>query len=341
MRILVTGSDGYLGALLTPRLMRAGHDVVGVDTGFFRSAWLYEPAEPAPPTITADHRSLTARELQGFEAIVHMGDLSNDPLGQLAPDVTYAINHRGAVRLAAAARDAGVRRFVFMSSCSVYGVATGGDVDERTPPNPQTAYATCKALVERDVGALACESFSPTFLRNATAFGASPRMRFDLVLNNLAGLAWTQRRIAMTSDGTPWRPLVHGADIARAIEIVLTSDVGAVHNQVFNVGASCQNYQVRDIARIVADAFPGCEISFGRGPDNRSYRVSFEKICEHLPAFSCQHDARSGALELRTVFERIAMTAEVFNAASYTRLAQLQALRDSGQLDGDLLWRAA
>ena len=230
-------------------------------------------------------------------------------LGSLPLNITYDINHRGSVRLAELARKAGVKRFVYMSSCSVYGVADSDYVDEESPVNPQTAYAICKTLVERDLKAMADDGFSPTFLRNATAYGASPRMRFDIVLNNLAGLAWTTRRIAMTSDGTPWRPLVHGLDIARAILEVLEAPREAVHNEVFNVGDTEHNYRVKEIAEIVAETFPGCEVSFGSpGADNRSYRVSFEKIRKHLPNFECAWDARRGARQLYDLFKRIDMT---------------------------------
>ena len=217
MRVLVTGSDGYLGSLLAPILARRGHDVTGLDTGYYREGWLYHTAADAVRTIRKDVRHLTAADLRDVDAVVHMAELSNDPLGALSPTITHEINHSGSLRLAELAKAAGVERFVYMSSCSVYGVATSEEVDETSPLDPQTAYAECKVLVERDVGALANDDFSPTFLRNATAFGASPRMRFDLVLNNLAGLAWTTGEVAMTSDGSPWRPLVHALDIAQAI----------------------------------------------------------------------------------------------------------------------------
>ncbi|MGV1030197.1 MAG: NAD-dependent epimerase/dehydratase family protein, partial [Dermatophilaceae bacterium] len=220
MRILVTGTDGYLGCLLAPLLAEDGHEVIGLDTGYYRNGWLYNGVESTPYTLNADMRNLTVNDLEGIDAVVAMAELSNDPIGDLIGEVTYEINHRGSVHVAAMAKQAGVQRFVYMSSCSVYGVADG-TVDETSEINPQTAYAKCKALVERDVTAMADESFHPTFLRNATAFGASPRQRFDIVLNNLAGLAWTERNIAMTSDGTPWRPMVHALDIAKAIRTVL------------------------------------------------------------------------------------------------------------------------
>ena len=260
-------------------------------------------------TLAKDIRRLTAADLEGADAVVHMAELSNDPLGQLSPTITYQINHQGSVRLAQLAKRAGVDRFVYMSSCSVYGVADG-EVDETSPINPQTAYAECKTMVERDLTAMASDTFAPTFLRNATAFGASPRMRFDIVLNNLAGLAWTEKKIAMVSDGTPWRPLVHGLDIAKAIRCVLAAPVELVAGEVFNVGSSEQNYRVREIAEIVGAEFPGCEVTFGAsGGDNRSYRVSFDKINNKLPGFSCDWDAVAGARQLHQVFRQIDLDA--------------------------------
>lgn len=341
MRVLVTGTEGYLGSLLAPLLLADGHDVLGVDTGYYRYGWLYHGSPRTPETLALDIRDLAPEHLAGVDAVVHMAELSNDPIGDTVGEVTYRINHQGSVRLAQVAKQAGVERFVYMSSCSVYGVADG-TVDESSPVSPQTAYAECKALVERDVSALADDGFSPTFLRNATAFGASPRMRFDIVLNNLAGLAWTQRRIAMTSDGTPWRPLVHGLDIAKAIRMTLASPREAVHGQVFNVGSEDNNYRVREIAEIVAAEFPGCEVSFGPpSADNRSYRVAFDKIREILPGYACDWDAKRGAAQLREVFERIDLDAATFNGRGHTRLAQIEYLLRTRQVDSELFWTVA
>jgi nucleoside-diphosphate-sugar epimerase len=339
MKVLVTGTEGYLGSLLAPELLRAGHDVVGVDTGYYKHGWLYRGTDRTPYTIDKDLRHLTIEDLEGVDAVVHMAELSNDPLGALAPEVTYKVNHQGSVRLAKLAKQAGVERFVYMSSCSVYGVATGSDVTETSPVNPQTPYAECKVLVERDVAPLADDSFSPTFLRNATAYGASPRMRFDIVLNNLCGVAWTTGEIVMTSDGTPWRPLVHGLDIAKAIRCVLAAPRDAIHNQVFNVGDSSQNYQVKEIADAVATVFTGCRLTFGsNGGDNRSYRVNFDKIHEQLPGFSCDWDALRGAKQLHDVFSRIQLDEATFTGRGHTRLKQLQYLIATKQLDEDLFW---
>jgi nucleoside-diphosphate-sugar epimerase len=277
--------------------------------------------------------------LAGVEAVVHMAELSNDPLSELIGEVTYGINHAGSVRLAQLARSAGATRFVYMSSCSVYGVAEGADVTETSGTSPQTAYAHCKELVERDVGAMADDDFSPTFLRNATAFGASPRMRFDIVLNNLAGLAFTTRQIAMTSDGTPWRPLVHALDIAKAIQCTLLAPREAVHGEVFNIGSNDQNYQVKEIAEIVAGVFTGCEVSFGdSGGDNRSYRVRFDKAAQLLPGFSCDWDAQRGAEQLFEIFSRIDLDADTFTGRGHTRLKQLEYLMRTHQLDAHLFW---
>jgi nucleoside-diphosphate-sugar epimerase len=338
MRVLVTGTEGYLGSLLAPRLMQRGHEVVGVDTGFYKEGWLYRGTDRAALTLDKDIRAIDAADLEGVDAIVHMAELSNDPVGALSPTITYDINHQGSVRLANLAKERGVQRFVYTSSCSVYGVA-GGTVDETAPVDPQTAYAECKAMVERDVGALASDDFSPTFLRNATAFGASPRMRFDIVLNNLAGLAWTTGEIAMTSDGTPWRPLVHALDIGQAIALALEAPRERVHGEVLNVGSSEQNYRVREVAEIVSDVFTGCKLSFGEpSPDNRSYRVSFDKIASVLPDFHCEWDARRGAEQLLAVFRQIDMPLETFEFRAYTRLKELQHLLRTRQIDDRFFW---
>jgi nucleoside-diphosphate-sugar epimerase len=340
MKVLLTGCDGYLGSLLGPELLRQGFEVTGADTGFYREGTLFRAGGTLPQTITKDIRQIEIEDLRGVEAVVHLAELSNDPLGQLAPKITYEINHQGSVRLAQMAKQAGVKRFVYTSSCSVYGVSDRDFVDEESPVSPQTAYAVCKTLVERDVKSLADEQFSPTFLRNATAYGASPRMRFDIVLNNLAGLAWTTGEIKMTSDGTPWRPLVHGLDIARAVIAVLEAPREAVHNQVFNVGDTNHNYRVREIAEVVGEAFPGCRVTFGPpSPDNRSYRVSFEKIRKHLPSFKCAWDARLGAKQLYELFKQIDMNTEVFHHRAFTRLKEIEYLIRTRQIDEHFFWK--
>ncbi len=341
MRVLVTGADGFIGSVLTPLLAERGFDVAGLDTGFYRAGLLYHDGRDRPATLTRDIRTLSACDLDGFDAVVHLAELSNDPLCQHDQKRTYEINHRGSVALAQAAKEAGVSRFVYASSCSIYGAAADSVRDEDSEPNPQTAYADCKRLVERDVQALADGGFSPTFLRNATAFGASPRIRFDIVLNNLAGLAWTTGRITMVSDGTPWRPLVHVRDISAAITATLEAPRETVANQVLNVGDNDNNYRIRDIAEAIGEAFPNCKIEFGsNGGDNRSYRVSFDKIGRVLPGFRCQWSARRGAQQMRRLFEHIAMADRDFNAAPFTRLRQLQHLLTTRQIDSDFYWRS-
>ncbi|NJN15545.1 MAG: SDR family oxidoreductase [Oscillochloris sp.] len=341
MRVLVTGTDGYIGTMLVPALTARGHEVIGVDTGFYRSGWLFNGANRLAATINKDIRNLTVEDLQGCEAVVHMAELSNDPLGQLNPDITYKINHQGSLRLAQLCKEAGITRFVYMSSCSVYGVGEPGETkSEASMPQPQTAYAKCKVMVERDVLPMAADDFSPVFLRNATAYGPSPRMRFDIVLNNLSGLAWVTKEIKMTSDGSPWRPLVHILDIANAIGCCLEAPREAIHGQIFNVGASRENYQVRDIAAIVGEVFPECAVSFGNSDgDNRSYKVDFSKINTQLPGFSCTYTARDGARQLLDVFERVAMQREVFEGREYTRLKQLQYLIGQGWIDNNFFWK--
>jgi nucleoside-diphosphate-sugar epimerase len=342
MRILVTGTDGYIGIVLAPFLLHRGHDVVGLDTGFYRDAWLYNTGGNTLPSVkNKDLRCMTMDDVAGMEAVVHLAELSNDPLGQLSPHITYAINHQGSVALAQLCKMAGVPRFVYTSSCSVYGIGGGSEYKtETSTPQPQTAYAECKVLVERAVSAMADATFSPTFLRNATAYGPSPRMRFDLVLNNLAGLAWTTHKIHMTSDGTPWRPLVHVLDICEAIACTLEAAREVVHNTILNVGDTNENYQVREVAAAVAEAFPGCDLIFGTSDgDNRSYRVSFDKIATCLPGFQCRHNVARGAHELYTIFERIGMSRDIFESRAYTRLKQIQHLRNTSQLNEHFFWQ--
>jgi nucleoside-diphosphate-sugar epimerase len=340
IKVLVTGTEGYIGSLLPPLLLERGHELVGVDACFYAHAKLYDAQPRSYELIKEDIRRLRPEHFEGVHAVVHMAELSNDPLGELLPTITYDVNHQGSVHVAETAKAAGVERFVYTSSCSVYGIAEEDLVDEDSSLDPKTAYADCKRLVEHDVSALADDSFSPTFLRNATAYGASPRMRFDIVLNNLAGLARTTGVIAMESDGTPWRPLIHAEDICRAIVASLEAPRERVHDQVLNVGAPGANFQVREIAEVVADVFVGCELSIGeRSADNRSYRVSFDRIREVLPEFHPVWDTRQGAEQLRDVFERAGVTADHFASRDFIRLRQIEYLLGSGQLDESLFWR--
>lgn len=343
MRIFLTGLEGYIGSLLASRLIEDGHEIIGLDTGFYRDGWLYSDTKQIPEfprRINKDLRKITEEDLAGCDAVVHLAELSNDPLGQNNPEVTYKINHTGSLDIARKAKAVGIERFVYTSSCSVYGLGSGDFLTEEAPTNPQTTYAKCKVLVERDVSQLADAGFSPTFMRNATAYGASPRMRFDIVLNDLAGLAWTTKKIAMISDGTPWRPLVHVLDICNAISCVLKAPIETVHNETFNVGDNNDNYQVREIAQIVGDTFPGCEVTLGdSGGDNRSYRVNFDKINTKLPGFRCQWNAASGAKQLREIFQRIQMPKEIFKFRAFTRLKQLEYLISTSQIDDQFFWR--
>jgi nucleoside-diphosphate-sugar epimerase len=342
MRILATGTEGYIGSLLPPLLVERGHEVVGVDTGYYEEARLYETPPVGFGLIHEDIRRLRPEQLESIDAVVHLAELSNDPLGQLAPTITYDVNHRGSLQLARLAKRAGAKRFVYASSCSVYGVAEEELVDEASPVRPQTAYAECKTLVERDLRALADDDFSPTFLRNATAYGASPRMRFDIVLNNLAGLAWTTGVIRMESDGTPWRPLVHAEDACRAVVAALEAPRERVHAETLNVGAQGANYRVRELAEVVGRVFEGCDVAFGdRGGDNRSYRVSFDKIAEVLPEWEPRWDVEAGARQLREIFERVKLTREDFESRDYTRLRQIQHLLSTGRIDEAFFWTNA
>jgi nucleoside-diphosphate-sugar epimerase len=342
MRVFVTGVDGYIGAVLAPYLLARGMSVAGLDTGYYRDGTLYavNGSAGAVPTLAKDLRVVSAADLEGCEAVVHLAELSNDPLAQNNPRVTHLINHHGSVTLAQRARAAGIRRFVYTSSCSVYGAGSGELLDEEAPVNPLTAYAECKVLVERALLAMAAADFTPVLLRNATAFGPSPRMRFDIVINDLCALAWTTRRIAMTSDGSPWRPVVHVEDICEAIYRSLIAPREAVHGRIFNVGQTADNYRVRELAQIVAEEFPGCSVSVGPASgDSRSYRVSFERIQRELPGFSCHYNVRDGVRQLHQLFERIGMTPETYRFRAFTRLRQLQHLQATGQIDDEFYWR--
>ena len=342
MRVLVTGSEGYIGARLVPILFGYGLDVVGFDTGYYRDGWLFSDNERmrvGARTIYKDLRRLSESDLEGCDAVVHLAELSNDPLGQNNPEVTHSINHQGSVALAGMARKLGVHRFVYTSSCSVYGAGAGDFLDETAATNPQTAYAECKVLVERDVGRMAGSDFCPVFLRNATAFGPSPRMRFDIVINDLCALAWTTRRIAMVSDGSPWRPVVHVDDICEAIYRALIAPETAVSGKIFNVGQNSDNYRIREIAQIIAEEFPGCTLSVGPpSGDTRSYRVNFDRIHRELPGFKCRYSARDGARQLRQIFERIEMQPETYQFRAFTRLKQLQYLLSTKQVDSAFYW---
>jgi nucleoside-diphosphate-sugar epimerase len=340
VEVLVTGHQGYIGSVLVPQLQSAGYTVTGVDVGFYRD----DRGSCDPDSLRSlrkDIRDLEVSDLAGHDAVIHLAALSNDPLGDLNPAWTDEVNYQASVRLAQLSKEAGVRRFLFSSSCSVYGQA-GSDqlVAEGTPVHPLTSYAVSKIRTEVAVGRLADRSFSPVFLRNATAYGWSPSFRADLVLNNLACWAHTTGRIRILSDGTPWRPLVHVQDIAQAFLTILDAPLEVIHNQVVNIGVNDQNYRVRELAEIVRAAFPGASLTYaeGGGPDPRSYRVDFRKLHRLLPVYKSAWNAASGARQLAEIFPGIALQRREFTGPRYTRLAKLKQLLEAGRLDGNLRW---
>jgi nucleoside-diphosphate-sugar epimerase len=342
MRILITGHQGYIGTVMAPLIADAGHEVVGLDSDLFEQC-TFGDAPREFPSIRKDLRDVEARDLKGFDAVIHLAGLSNDPLGNLNPNLTYDINHHASVRLARLAKEVGVERYLFSSSCSTYGAAGEKILDETAEFNPVTPYGRSKVLVEQEVSQLASQEFSPVFLRNATAYGVSPRLRFDLVLNNLTAWALTTGRVLIKSDGTPWRPIVHIEDISRAFLAALEAPREVIHNQAFNVGRTEENYQIRDLAEIVKETVPGCTIEFaeGAGPDKRCYRADFSRITRELPSFKPQWDARRGARELYDAYKKVDLRVEDFEGPKYKRIDHIQGLLASGRLNSDLRWQAA
>jgi nucleoside-diphosphate-sugar epimerase len=337
MRLLVTGHLGYIGTVMTPLLLKAGHEVVGLDSDLY-SRCTFGGGIASVPSIKKDIREVEASDLKGFEAVLHLAALSNDPLGNLNPDLTFDINHRASVRLAELAKKAGVRRFVFSSSCSNYGAAGDDFLDESSAFNPVTPYGQSKVNVERDLAPMADDHFSPIFLRSATAYGVSPRLRFDLVLNNLTAWAFTTKRVFLKSDGTPWRPITHIEDISRAFAAVVAAPRELVHREAFNVGRTSENYRMRELAEIVADTVPGCKVEYAAdaSPDKRCYRVNCDKIARVLPEFKPQWDAKKGARELYETYKKVGLTLEEFEGPKFQRIGHIRKLIEDGIIDPTL-----
>jgi nucleoside-diphosphate-sugar epimerase len=337
--ILLTGHKGYLGSIMAPHLLSAGYDVVGLDTGYFNECTLVPDAAEIPE-IRKDIRDVTAEDLKGFYSVVHLAALSNDPIGNLDEGWTTDINHDATVRLAELARDSGVRRFLFSSSCIMYGMSDAGVVTEDSPLDPKTEYARSKVRSEDALREMATDGFSPVYLRNGTVYGVSPRMRFDTVLNNLVGAAATAGVVQVFSDGKPWRPVIHVEDVARSFQCVLEAPAEDVHNEAFNNGADHLNHQVIELAQMAADVVPGCrlEVLNQPGADQRTYKASFAKFARTFPDFEWKWNARKGAENLAETFAEIGLTAEQYSGRHFTRLKWLNHLLDSGQLDRNLRW---
>ena len=341
MRILVTGHNGYIGSVMVPVFQTLGYEVMGLDTYYFKDC-TFGQESPQVPSLGKDVRDVTLADLQNLDAIVHLAALCNDPLGDLNPNWTYDINYIAAVHLAELAKEAGVQRFLYASSCSMYGAANKEEIlTESAPLRPLTSYAVSKVRAEEEIAKLANTTFSPVFMRNATAYGFSPRLRTDVVLNNLIGWAYTTGKVRILSDGTPWRPIVHVEDIALAFASVLAAPQEVIHNQAFNVGVNDENYQVRNLAELVREIVPGCEVEYAKEgrPDPRNYRVDFSKLATTLPNFQPKWNARLGAKHLYSTFQQIGFMLDDFQSRKFTRLKQLQCLLDTGYLDNTLRWK--
>ena len=341
MRVLITGHNGYIGSVLAPMVQAAGHDVVGLDTFLFEQGTFGQEGAEID-SLRMDLRDVQVDDLRGFDAVMHLAALSNDPLGDVNPQITFDINHLGSVRLAKLAKEAGIPRLIFASSCSLYGVAGDEMLTEEAAFNPITPYGVSKVLFEQDVAKLADDDFSPTFLRNSTAYGVSPRLRADVVVNNLVAVAHTTGEVVIQSDGTPWRPLVHIEDIARAFLAVLHAPRELVHNEAFNVGRSEENYRVRDLGALVEQVVPGSKVRYaeGGGPDPRCYRVDCTKLMQTLPEYRPQWTVRRGMEQLRDAFEANGLTRDELLGDKYFRIKRIRALQSEGLLDASLRWSA-
>ena len=337
MRVMVTGHKGYIGTILVPMLLEHGHDVLGFDSDLYEQCTFGDGIVEVPE-IRKDVRDAEVGDLEGVDAVLHLAGLSNDPLGDLNPNLTMDINHLASVRLAKLAKEVGIGRFVFSSSCSNYGAAGDNMIDESGDKNPVTPYGESKVLVERDLSQMADDSFCPVFLRNATAYGVSPRLRFDLVLNNLVAWAHTTKLVYLKSDGSPWRPIVHIEDISRAFVAALEAPVESVHNEAFNIGRTDQNYRIRELAEIVKDTVPGCRVEYaeGAGPDKRCYRVNCDKAAEKLPGFKAVWDAERGARELYDAYKKVGVTLDEFEGNRYKRIDHIKLSIEEGRIDNEL-----
>jgi len=340
MKVLVTGSYGYIGTVLVPMLMKKGHETVGLDTDYYERC-TFTGTLPDVKTINKDVRDIEKDDIEGFDAIIHLAGLSNDPLGDYRPELTEDINEKASVRLAQIAKKVGVKRFLFASSCSNYGAAGADFLTEEAIFNPVTPYGFSKVRVEAALAKMADEDFSPTFIRASTAYGVSPRLRFDLVTNNLTAWAFTTGRVYLKSDGSPWRPIVHIEDISRAYIAALQAPRETVHNEGFNIGTTTENYQIREIAEMVKEIVPGCKVDYApdAGPDKRCYRVDCNKLARVLHDFKPQWTARRGIEQLYEEYKKVGLTLEEFEGPKYMRIAHIKSLIDEGRLDENLRWK--